>query len=98
MVTWRLEQLQDFSSSSLEEVFRRISEHFQVRLSDFTRPFYVAVTGAESAPPLFQSMQLLGPDLVRIRLRRALEALGGIPNKKLKGIEETYRSLFGARD
>jgi glutamyl-tRNA synthetase len=69
-----------------------------MKLRDFTRPFYVAVTGAESAPPLFQSMELLGPDLVRIRLRRALEAVGGISNRKLKGIEEIYGALFGTRD
>jgi glutamyl-tRNA synthetase len=98
IVTWRLEQLQDFTGSSIEGVFRQISEHFELKLRDFTRPFYVAVTGAESAPPLFQSMELLGPDLVRIRLRRALEAMGGIPKKQLKAIEETYRALFGARD
>jgi glutamyl-tRNA synthetase len=95
---WRLEQQQDFTTEALEDAFRQIAEKFEVKLRDLTRPFYVAVTGSEAAPPLFQSMELLGSDLVRIRLRRALEALGGISGKKSKAIEELYRTFFGVSE
>jgi glutamyl-tRNA synthetase len=95
---WRLEQQQDFTAGELEGIFRVIAEKSGAKLRDLTRPFYVAVTGTEAAPPLFQSMELLGPDLVRIRLRRALEALGGISGKKSKAVEELYRTYFGPRE
>jgi hypothetical protein len=39
--------------------------------------FYVAISGSPQSLPLFDSMLLLGRDLVRERLRVALERLGG---------------------
>ena len=39
------------------------------------RPFYVAIAGSPTALPLFDSMVLLGRDLTRERLRRALATL-----------------------
>ncbi len=98
LVLWRLDQQQDFGGAAIEAVFRETAEKLDIKLRDLTRPFYIAVAGAEAAPPLFQSMELLGPDLVRIRLRRALEALGGISGKKQKILESRYEQLFGPRD
>ena len=48
----------------------------------------MAVTGAKAATPLFQSMEVLGLDMVRMRLRRAIESLGGISSKKMKALEK----------
>ena len=42
-------------------------------------------------------MEILGPDLVRMRLRRAIELLGGLSEKKLKAIEKVYETHFGSR-
>jgi hypothetical protein len=36
------------------------------------------MTGSATSVPLFDAMELLGRDLVRERLRAALEALGGV--------------------
>ena len=44
---------------------------------DVARPFYVAITGSPTSIPLYDSMELLGRDLVRERLRNALDVLGG---------------------
>jgi glutamyl-tRNA synthetase len=95
---WRLEELRTFTSGTLEELFREVSEKLELKLRDAVRPFYVAVTGAESGPPLFQSMEILGSDLARVRIRRAVDALGGLSSKRLKAVEKEYESLFGPRD
>jgi glutamyl-tRNA synthetase len=42
-------------------------------------------------------MEILGSDMVRMRLRRAIEALGGISSKKLKALEKDYARLFSPR-
>jgi glutamyl-tRNA synthetase len=39
-------------------------------------------------------MEILGLDLVRVRLRHAMEALGGISSKRAKALDKEYRSLF----
>jgi glutamyl-tRNA synthetase len=55
---------------------KRIAEALGKKTRDVARPFYVAVTGSPTSIPLFDSMDLLGRDLVRERLRNALTLLG----------------------
>lgn len=94
LTLWRLEEQRDFSADELDALFRDVAERLEVKLRDFTRPFYVAITGAKASTPLFQSMEILGPDLVRVRLRHAVAALGGLSSKKLKQLEKDYAGLF----
>ena len=98
LALWRFEGLRTFTTSAIEELFRELVEKTGLRLRDAIRPFYVAITGAEAAPPLFQSMEILGSDLVRVRLRRAIDALGGLSARKLGELERTYEALFSPRD
>jgi len=95
---WRFEGLRTFTTRAIEELFRELVEKTDLRLRDAIRPFYVAITGAEAAPPLFQSMEILGSDLVRVRLRRAIDALGGLAGNALRRAEEEYARLFGPKD
>ena len=57
----------------------------------------MALSGAPVWTPLFDSMSILGSDLVRVRLRRAVEALGGVKGKKRKQLEKRYADTFGVR-
>ena len=95
LAVWRLEQAREFSAQAIENIFNDLARKFELKLRDMTRPFYVAITGSEASTPLFQSIEILGSDLVRMRLRRALEALGGISSKKLKEMEKLYESFYG---
>ena len=61
----------------IEGAVRRVVEVAGLKLRDAVRPLYVAVTGHPQSVPLFDSMALLGRDLVRERLRVALDVLGG---------------------
>ncbi len=95
MTIWRLEELADFSREVLEALFQELAETFDVKLKQFTMPFYVALSGRKAWTPLYDSMEILGSDMVRVRLRRAVDVLGGISGKKMKKLEEQYRGLFG---
>ena len=46
----------------------------------------------------FDSMEILGPDMVRVRLRRAIKLLGGLSARERKELETRYAELFGPRD
>ena len=85
---WKLESERAFTGEAVENVFRGLAERFDVPLRDLSRPFYVAITGAKASTPLFQSMEILGLDLVRMRLRRAIESLGGLSSKRMKALEK----------
>ncbi len=98
IAVWRMEQMRSFTGSSLEEVFRDLAGKFELKLRDLTRPFYVAITGAEASTPLFQSMEILGSDISRMRLRRAIQALGGISSRQAKEAEKLYALYYGSGD
>ncbi|MBD3335791.1 MAG: glutamate--tRNA ligase [Candidatus Eisenbacteria bacterium] len=97
MSIWRLEAERDFSRDALERVFKEMAEAFELKLRDLTRPFYVALSGRKAWTPLYDSMEILGLDMVRVRLRRAVAALGGLSSKRLKALEQDYRKVFGDR-
>ena len=81
---WALEDLSDFTTETVHAALRRVAESLEVKLRQFTRPLYVAVSGAASATPLFGSMAVLGSAMTRVRLRRARAALGGVPRRREK--------------
>lgn len=96
MAIWEMEKLDSFGRDELSALFTRLAEVFAVKLRELTRPFYVAVSGSGASTPLFDSMAILGSDMVRVRLRRALHALGGLSEKQLKAVEKDYIAKFGA--
>jgi glutamyl-tRNA synthetase len=75
----------------IEASIRRTSEILDKKLRDVVRPFYVAITGSAQSVPLFDSMQILGRDLVRERLRGALERLGGATAKEQEAWKKAVR-------
>ena len=62
----------------------------------FLAPLFIAISGRSVAPPLFDSMVVLGPDLTRARVRHALNTLGGVSKKQTKKLEAEYRQLGSA--
>ena len=62
-------------------------------MRDFLAPLFIAISGRAVSLPLFDAMAYLGRDLVRARLRSALEALGGVSKKEAKRLERSYREL-----
>jgi glutamyl-tRNA synthetase len=81
LAQWELDAIPTFDMASIEAVLRRVAEQLKIKFRDIVRVFYVAISGSPTSLPLFDSMELLGRDLVRERLRVALDALGA-PSKK----------------
>jgi glutamyl-tRNA synthetase len=77
LVAAGLDALPVWDVKAIEDVVRGTCDALGKKLRDFVRPFYVAVNGQPQSVPLFDSMEILGRDLVRERLRVALERLGG---------------------
>ena len=70
-----LEELTAWNKETISAVLKQSADAFQIKLRDFLRPFYVAIAGSTTSTPLFDSMEILGRDLCRARLRRALALL-----------------------
>jgi glutamyl-tRNA synthetase len=77
MALAEFDALPAWNAFAIETVFKRIAETLGKKPRDVARPFYVAVTGSPTSIPLYDSMELLGRDIVRERLRTALSIAGG---------------------
>jgi glutamyl-tRNA synthetase len=71
----KIEDVAEWKKEAIGTLFKDASERFGVKLRDFLRPFYVAIAGSTTSTPLFDSMEILGRELCRARLRHALEVL-----------------------
>jgi glutamyl-tRNA synthetase len=84
LAMWRLDAERTFDMAAVERVLKGVGETLGVKLRDLSRVYYVAMTGSPTALPLFDSMELLGRDIVRERLRVAVDAFGGVTAKEQK--------------
>ncbi len=95
MVLWGMEDMTDFDKDVIYNAFKELSEKLHLKLKHLTSPLYVAITGKAVSTPLFDTMAILGSDVTRVRIRRAMDALGGLSKKKLKKLEKKYQGLGG---
>jgi glutamyl-tRNA synthetase len=72
-----VESVEPWNEESLERALRSLAEDRSIKAGDLFMLVRVAVTGGPVAPPLFQSMAVLGRERCLARLSRALERLGG---------------------
>jgi glutamyl-tRNA synthetase len=67
-----------WTKSGIEAMFRDIATKMDIKLRDLLLPFYVAINGQPASAPLFDSMEILGRDICRARLRHAITQLGDL--------------------
>ena len=70
-----METIDDWTKEAINNLFKQSADTAGIKLRDFLRPFYVAIAGSAQSTPLFDSMEILGKDLCRARLRKALEVI-----------------------
>jgi len=94
MLLWELEKLENFSKENIYRVFKELSEKLNIKMKDLTLPLYVAISGKTVSTPLFDTMEILGSDISRMRIGRAIQELGDLSKKRSKVLEKSYNSLF----
>jgi glutamyl-tRNA synthetase len=71
----RLRGLATFNATALEGVLRPLAEELQVKTGQLFGALRVATTGRTAAPPLFQTMEVLGKERCLERVERAISLL-----------------------
>ena len=90
---WQLEQVTEWQSSDLQARLKHLADLMDVKIRDLLGPLFIALSGRPVAPPLFDSMQVLGPDMTRARIRAAIDVLGGVSKKQTKKLDAEYHGL-----
>jgi len=84
------ERLPAWNALAVEGAIERVATALRKKPREVARPFYVAVTGSPTSIPLYDSMELLGRDMIRERLRDALAVLGPPSNRE----KEEWQSML----
>ncbi|MEY1662110.1 glutamate--tRNA ligase [Isoalcanivorax beigongshangi] len=90
---WSLEALRQWERDALFAEAQSLSKALKVKVKDFLFPVFVAIAGTPASFSVVDAMALIGPDLSRMRLRTAIEALGGVSKKQLKQLEKSWAAL-----
>jgi glutamyl-tRNA synthetase len=90
---WRLEAVQNWQRDSIFEALKRVADAMGIKLKPFLAPLFIAIAGNSASISVMDSMNLLGADMSRARLRHAIDVLGGIGKKKLKKMEKAYQAI-----
>lgn len=89
----RFDELQDWKADALKSTLQQLGEQMDLKIRDLLFPLFVALSGQAVSTPLFESLEILGADISRARIRQAVEALGGISKKQAKSYDKQYAAL-----
>ena len=88
---WHMDENEDWKSSGVSQASREIAEIFSVNHKKDVMPLlFASLMGKMQGPPLFDSAEILGKDIVRARLMKSIEFLGGISGKKIQLLKESW--------
>jgi glutamyl-tRNA synthetase len=71
----KLTPLENFRHDVLEETLRRLADELGIKAGQLLNLLRVATTGRDAAPPLFETMEVLGKERCLKRIRTALAVL-----------------------
>ncbi len=78
----QFDALIEWNKDGVEATLRRTAEVLETKLKDVIRPMYIAITGQPQGVPLFDAIVHLGRDIIRERLRHAMELLDPATKKE----------------
>ena len=90
---WRLEAQRHWTRDNIWEDLKGIADALGVKVKDYLAPLFVAISGTSASFSVVDSMEMLGPDMSRARIRHAIEVLGGVSKKAMKRLEKEYQGL-----
>ena len=90
---WALDSTANWDAQGIESKVRFVADFWDWPVREVTVPLTVALTGSKVGPPLFETIILLGIDIVRMRLINGIEALGGLSKKKAKKLEKEWKKV-----
>ena len=90
---WRLEQLRQWNKGNIFNEIKTLSKEMGLKLGDFNHPIFVAIAGTPNSWSVMDSMEILGADMTRARLRHAIAVLGGVSKKEGKRLEKAFKAL-----
>lgn len=96
LALWKLESLRNWQRDEIFAALKALSDALEIKVKDCLAPLFIAIAGTSASISVVDSMEILGSDMSRARVRHAIDMLGGLGRKKLKSLEKTYLQLSNA--
>ncbi len=90
---WKLEQIQQLNSENVERELQALATLLQLKIRDLLFPLFVAINGSAVSTSVIESIGILGIDITRARLRKAISVLGGISKKQGRSLQREFREF-----
>ena len=90
---WYLDTEQKWSKDNLFPNLKKIADALELKIRDFLFPLFIAIAGTNQTVSVMDSMEILGPDMSRARIRNALNVVGGPSKKQAKKWEKEFRAI-----
>jgi glutamyl-tRNA synthetase len=74
----------NWTQEAIESALRVVAEITGAKFKDLVRHMFIVMTGKPQSLPLFRSMELMGRDIARERMRESIAVLGGASSKEVK--------------
>jgi glutamyl-tRNA synthetase len=93
MGLWQLEAIRHWEKSTIQARLFGLAKVLDVKIKDFLLAYFVAVAGSANSFSVLDSMEIIGPDMSRARVRHAIDVLGGVSKKAMKKLDKEYRTV-----
>ncbi|MCL6272120.1 glutamate--tRNA ligase [Sansalvadorimonas sp. 2012CJ34-2] len=90
---WKLEAQRQWNKDNIFGDIKTLAKDMGFKIGDCMQPIFVAIAGTPNSWSVVDSMEILGPDMSRARLRHAINILGGVSKKQMKKMEKEFRTL-----
>lgn len=90
---WKLEALKTWNKDAIFNELKALAQAMDIKPKEFFAPIFVAISGTTASVSVFDSMDILGSDISRARMRTAVNVLGGPSKKEAKSWEKEYAAL-----
>jgi glutamyl-tRNA synthetase len=91
---WTLEAQRHWSKDTIFTDIKLLAKVMALKLGEFMQPIFVAIAGTPDSWSVVESMDKLGPDMTRARLRHAVNVLEGFSKKETKKVEKEYQAIL----
>ena len=93
MGLWQLESIRIWEKTEIQQRLFALAKTQDIKVKDFLSGFFIAIAGTANSFSVLDSMEILGPDMSRARVRHAVDVLGGVSKKGMKKLEKEYRDV-----
>jgi len=90
---WLLDTENKWQKDHLFAQLKQLAGQMDIKLRDFLYPLFIAIAGTNQTVSVMDSMEILGPDMSRARIRHALNVMGGPSKKEAKRWEKEFRAF-----